>query len=68
MPAEPPLAWWLKPAGWFNDAFNLLLLPLGPLGSWLRGRVGRNLLGALGLLALAAAAGLALADWIGWTW
>jgi hypothetical protein len=58
----------LLPLVLFNRAFDLFLLPLGPLGGWLRGRSGRNFLGTLGLACLLAALALAVADGIGWTW
>lgn len=57
----------LAPLVWFNRAFDLALVPLGPPGRWLAGPSGRSLLGTVGLLCLAAAAALALADRIGWT-
>jgi hypothetical protein len=66
--AGPPPPWWCWPLLLLNGAFDLLLLPLGPLGAWLRGRGGRNVLAAVGLLCLAAAAALAAGDWFGWTW
>jgi hypothetical protein len=66
---EPePVSWASLPLVAFNGLFDLLLLPLGPVGKWLRGRGGRILLGTLGVLALLAAGALAVADWIGWTW
>jgi hypothetical protein len=68
VPESAAPRWWQWPLLGFNVVFDLLLLPLGPLGGWLRGSAGRRLLGSLGLLALAGAGALALADWIGWTW
>jgi hypothetical protein len=53
---------------WFNRAFDGCLVPLGPVGRWLRRPAGRNLLGAGGVLGLLAAAAVAVADCIGWTW
>jgi hypothetical protein len=67
-PREKGTSWWQMPLVAFNVVFDLFLLPLGPLGGWLSRRSGRKFLGGIGLLALAAAVGLALADWIGWTW
>jgi hypothetical protein len=65
---EPmPLDWWVQPLLWFNSVFDWLLFPLGPLGKWLGRGTGRKVLGGIGLLCLAAAVGLAVADWIGWT-
>jgi hypothetical protein len=52
----------------FNAVFDVFLAPWGPPGRWLRGAAGRRFLGALGLLCLAAALALGLADWLGWTW
>jgi hypothetical protein len=51
----------------FNRAFDLALAPWGHPGRWLRGRAGRTVLGALGVLCLTAAAILAAADGLGWT-
>jgi hypothetical protein len=67
-PAHLATPWWLTPAVLFNKLFDLFLLPLGPMGRWLRGRAGRALLGTLGLGSLLAALALALADTFGWTW
>jgi hypothetical protein len=58
----------LLPLVWFNAGFDLCLAPWGPLGDWFKGRPGRGLLGAVGLLCLAGAVALAVADGIGWTW
>lgn len=57
----------LRPAVWFNQAFDLCLYPLGPIGRWFRGPSGRAVLGNLGMLALVAAAVLAVVDGFGWT-
>jgi len=65
VPPPPPL---LLPLIWCNRAFDGLMLPLGPLGHWLRGKRGRAFLGFMGLLMLLAACGLFLNDWFGWTW
>jgi hypothetical protein len=67
--ALPPLAAWQKALVGFNVAFDLLLLPWGPPGRWLRrDGGGRSLLGGLGILLLAAAVGLGVKEWFGWTW
>jgi hypothetical protein len=65
-PAETPSAW-LLPAVWFNRGFDACLAPLGPVGRWLQGPAGRGFLGTVGLVALAGACALAVADGIGWT-
>jgi hypothetical protein len=67
-PAEPSVSLAAMPLVWFNAAFDVFLLPLGAPGQWLKGRGGRGLLGVVGLLCLAGAAALAVADGIGWTW
>jgi len=66
--AEPPVPRWLRPLVWCNRGFDALTAPLGGAGRWLRGRRGRTVLGAVGLLCLAAAVARAVADGIGWTW
>jgi len=67
--SEPaPMSGWLLPLVWFNCGFDACLDPLGALGRWLQGQAGRTLLGLLGLLLLAAAAALVVAEGIGWTW
>lgn len=72
-PAEPvsesaPRPWPLLPLLWFNTAFDLALVPLGPLGRWLRGSSGRAFLATIGFLCLVAAAILLLAYRAGWGW
>jgi hypothetical protein len=64
-----------SPGGWerslvrFNDAFDLLLLPFGTPGRWLRrDGGGRLVLGGAGVLLLAAAVALGVMGWFGWTW
>jgi hypothetical protein len=64
----PSRPWPLLPLVWFNAAFDLVLVPWGPPGRWLRGRPGRALLGTVGVLCLLGAAALAVADGVGWTW
>jgi hypothetical protein len=66
--AAPPVSRWLRPLVWCNRGFDALTAPLGAPGRWLRGRRGRTVLGAVGLLCLAAAVARAVADGIGWTW
>jgi hypothetical protein len=48
-----------------NVLFDLLLWPLGPLGTALRSRPGRSFLGMVGLGCLAAAGAWALLDYLG---
>jgi hypothetical protein len=67
-PGGPPVSRWLLPLVWCNRAFDALTAPLGAPGRWLRGRTGRAVLGAVGLVCLAAAVARAVADGIGWTW
>ena len=66
--AAPPISRWLRPLLWCNRGFDALTGPLGAPGRWLRGRRGRAVLGAVGLLCLAAAVARAVAEGIGWTW
>jgi hypothetical protein len=61
----PPVSLW--PLIAFNAAFDVLLLPLGPVGAWLRRPSGGGLLAGTGLLCLLAAALLLAADWYGWS-
>ena len=58
---------YLAPVVWFNQAFDLLLLPFGPIGRWFVGPSGRMVLGTLGMLCLAGAIVLAVAEGFGWT-
>ena len=68
-PEEPPLPGWLQPLVWFNMAFDVLLLPWGPPGRWLRrDGGGRYVLGVAGILCLVAAGVLSVLFWFGWTW
>jgi hypothetical protein len=67
-PAGSGYAVWQWPLLPVNAAFDLLTLPLGPLGAGLRTRAGRYLLAALGIGCLAAAAALVAADEFGWIW
>jgi len=64
----PRLSRWLLPLVWCDRGFDALTAPLGRPGRWLSGRAGRAVLGAVGLLCLAAALARAVADGIGWTW
>jgi hypothetical protein len=61
-------AWWQWPFVPANAAFDLVTLALGPLGAGMRSRAGRNLLAAIGVGCVAAAAVLILADEFGWIW
>jgi hypothetical protein len=63
----PPSLRWAVLLVWCNRAFDRGAELLGPVGRWLTGPRGRALLGRAGLVFLAAACGLAAADWIGWT-
>jgi hypothetical protein len=64
----PPLPWWAWALAVPNAVFDLAVTPLGAPGRWLRSKKGKDLLGVVGILALAVAAGLVAADWYGWTW
>ncbi|HTU90624.1 MAG TPA: hypothetical protein VMF69_11165, partial [Gemmataceae bacterium] len=59
--------WPLLPLVWFNQGFDASLAPLGAPSRWLCGR-GRNLLGIIGFVCLAAAIALAVSMGMGWTW
>jgi hypothetical protein len=59
---------WLWPMVGLNFLLALPFHLLGPLGGWLTAPAGRNVLGFLGLLALAAAGALLALDGFGWTW
>ena len=59
-PLEDPL--WLLPVLWCNRLFDWLALGLGAPGHWLRGPIGRNLLGCIGLVLLLAALTLVILD------
>jgi hypothetical protein len=61
-----PTSWGTLPLVAFNRAFDVFLMPWGHAGQWLRGRAGRNVLGAVGVVCLIAAAVLVVADGIGW--
>jgi hypothetical protein len=58
----------LLPLVWFNQGFDAFLSPLGAPGRWLSGRRGRQALGVVGLLCLAAAVAIAVSAGMGWTW
>lgn len=51
-----------------NQVFDVITMPLGGLGRWLRGSEGRLALGLLGMAALAGAIVWALHDLLGWNW
>lgn len=53
---------WLWPLAGVNFVLEVPLLLLGPLGSWCRAPVGRNLLGGAGIVMLLAAVVLAVKD------
>lgn len=59
---------WLWPLVFCNDSYDRIAVRLGGPGLWLMRPGGRNLVGWVGLLCLAAAAALAALDWFGWTW
>ncbi len=66
--AVRPTSWGALPLVAFNRAFDLALMPWGHAGRWLQRPTGRNVLGSVGVLCLAVAAALAVADGLGWTW
>jgi hypothetical protein len=59
------LSWKFWPLLLVNGLFDVLTLPLGPLGSALRSRWGRAFLGAVGMLCLAAAGAWCILDYLG---
>ena len=65
-PVSAPVV--LLPLVWFNQGFDACLEPLGAPGRWLCGRGGRQTLGVVGLLCLAAATVIAVSAGMGWTW
>jgi hypothetical protein len=68
-PARGPRPWvGLLPMVWFNQAFDLILAPLGPLGRLIGGPNGGTVMGILGILFLAGSLAILLLDRIGWTW
>jgi hypothetical protein len=60
-----PVVW---PVVWINRTFDNGTVPLGRAGRWIRSRQGRALLGALGLIFIAAAIGWTILSFVGWTW
>lgn len=48
--------------------FEIATLAFGPVGAFLRGHAGRNLLGTLGVVLLVVAGVWCILDGIGWTW
>lgn len=52
----------LMPLAGFNLLFDMMLVPFGPLGAWLKRRAGRNFLGWVGVLCVVAACGWLAAD------
>lgn len=65
---EAPLPFLLWPLFWVTRGFDRCTAPLGAPGRWLRGPLGKTLLGWAGLLLIAVVGGIALHDWFGWTW
>ncbi len=63
-PARGRLAYWI--ALGFNGLFDVPTYLLGPLGAWLRGPVGRDLLGWSGIFLLMGAIGWGAVKWMGW--
>jgi hypothetical protein len=57
----------LAPLVWFNIVFDHFIGHFGKPGRWLRQSLGRQVLGWLGLLMLAAALALGILDVMGWT-
>jgi hypothetical protein len=66
--APPSVPRLLLPLLWFNQGFDACLTPLGAPGRWLCGPSGRQLLGTIGLLSLAAATAILVAAGMGWSW
>ena len=66
--ATPPLSPVLWPVYVLNKLFDLFTWPLGPVGSWLRKRSGRNALAWLGVLMILGAIGWGVADLRGLDW
>jgi hypothetical protein len=66
--APPSVPRLLMPLLWFNQGFDACLAPLGAPGRWLCGPSGRQLLGIIGLLSLAAATAILVAAGMGWSW
>jgi hypothetical protein len=58
----------LLPLLWFNQGFDGCMTPLGALGRWVCSDGGRQLLGTIGLLCLAAAAAVLVGAGMGWSW
>ena len=67
-PIASPMDWLLLPIIWCNRLFDHGTRVFGDSGNWLRSPLGRMLLGAVGLILLAAAGAWASRDWLGWTW
>jgi hypothetical protein len=68
--AEEPQVYsvWEWPVVAVNWVFDVITLPLGPLGAGMRSRIGRNSLAVVGMACLVAAAVMVAMDWIGWIW
>jgi hypothetical protein len=67
-PATNRVPFWAWPLVGLNALLALPFGLLGPVGRLLTGPAGRNFLGAVGLLTLAAAAAIVALDWYGWNW
>lgn len=68
LPPSRRIVFRFRPLLWFNQGFDLLTQRLGGIGGWLRSSQGRMVLGMIGLMLLAAAAGWWLKEWMGWSW
>jgi hypothetical protein len=58
----------VQPLFWANACFDWSTQCLGPIGTGLRSRVGRTLLGFLGLMSLFIAAAWFAREQLGWPW
>jgi hypothetical protein len=65
---RPPAGWWVHSLVWSNRTFDNCTFWLGRPGRWLQGRVGRTVLGLLGIGLLLGALALGLGEWFDWTW
>jgi hypothetical protein len=64
---QPPAPLVLQPLIAFNWLFDVALYLVWPARDWLRGPLGRNVLGMIGGLSLLAAVAWYGRDWFGWT-
>ena len=67
-PDDTAASWFIAWLLWGNRAFDRATLSFGERGEWLRSPSGRSMLGATGLMLVAAALLWLLHDWLGWTW